>query len=52
MLAGWDAEHPGRVDNIGRSINNVTLSHLGDRRLFDFAALQANSDRIDVTELH
>jgi tRNA 2-thiocytidine biosynthesis protein TtcA len=51
MLAGWDAEHPGRVDNIGRSINNVTLSHLGDRRLFDFAALQADSNRIDVTEV-
>ena len=48
MLAGWDAEHPGRVDNIGRSINNVTLSHLGDRRLFDFGARQAKSDRIDV----
>jgi tRNA 2-thiocytidine biosynthesis protein TtcA len=50
-LAGWDATHPGRVDNIGRSINNVTLSHLGDRDLFDFASLQADNHRIDVTEI-
>ena len=51
MLAGWDATHPGRVDNIGRSVNNVTLSHLGDRQLFDFNALQADTSRIDVTEI-
>ena len=51
MLAGWDLSHPGRVDNIGRSVNNVTLSHLGDRRLFDFAGLQRNSNRIDAVHL-
>ena len=51
MLAGWDATHPGRVDNIGRSVNNVTLSHLGDRRLYDFGSLQAHTNRIDVTEV-
>jgi tRNA 2-thiocytidine biosynthesis protein TtcA len=52
MLAEWDASHPGRVDNIGRSVNNVTLSHLGDRRLYDFASLQADERRIDVTEIN
>jgi tRNA 2-thiocytidine biosynthesis protein TtcA len=51
MLAGWDRSHPGRVDNIGRSVNNVTLSHLGDRRLFDFAGLQRDSNRIDAVHL-
>ena len=52
MLAEWDASHPGRVDNIGRSVNNVTLSHLGDRRLYDFASLQADERLIDVTEIN
>jgi hypothetical protein len=39
------------VDNIGRSVNNVTLSHLGDRRLFDFAGLQRDSNRIDAVHV-
>ena len=51
MLAGWDKSHPGRVDNIGRSVNNVTLSHLGDRRLFDFGSLQRDINRIDAVHL-
>lgn len=51
MLLEWDATHPGRVDNIGRSVNNVTLSHLGDRNLFNFADLQADASRINVTEI-
>ncbi|MDP6187582.1 MAG: tRNA 2-thiocytidine(32) synthetase TtcA, partial [Pseudomonadales bacterium] len=51
MLSGWDRVHPGRVDNIGRSINNVTLSHLGDRKLFDFGGLKANSPRIDALQI-
>ena len=51
MLAGWDRNHPGRVDNIGRSVNNVTLSHLGDRRLFDFGSLQRDTNRIDAVHL-
>ena len=51
MLSEWDATHPGRVDNIGRSVNNVTLSHLGDRDLFNFADLQADASRINVTEI-
>ena len=51
MLAGWDRSHPGRVDNIGRSVNNVTLSHLGDRRLFDFGSLQRDTNRIDAVHL-
>ena len=51
MLSGWDRAHPGRVDNIGRSINNVTLSHLGDRKLFDFGGLKADSPRIDALQI-
>lgn len=51
MLTAWDRSHPGRVENIGRSINNVTLSHLGDRRLFDFAGLSTDEARITAVQL-
>ena len=39
MLREWDASHPGRVDNILRSLTSVTPSHLLDRELFDFDKL-------------
>ena len=52
MLTAWDRSHPGRVENIGRSINNVTLSHLGDRRLFDFAGLSTDEARITAVQLY
>lgn len=55
MLQGWDKSHPGRVENIARSIGSITPSHLGDRRLFDFMGLTATpreyQRRIDVLEL-
>ncbi len=40
MLRTWDRQFPGRVDNIARSMGNVTLSHLADRNLYPFATLQ------------
>lgn len=39
MLEGWEREHPGRLQNILRSLTRVTPSHLLDRDLFDFASL-------------
>jgi len=40
MLAEWQKEHPGRVDNIFAAIANVSPSQLADRKLFDFENLQ------------
>ncbi len=40
MLAQWDKEQPGRIENIFKAIQNVAPSHLADRRLFDFAGLR------------
>ncbi len=40
MLADWDRCQPGRVDNILKSLCNVTPSHLLDRELFDFEPLR------------
>ncbi|MPY66963.1 tRNA 2-thiocytidine(32) synthetase TtcA [Deinococcus sp. SDU3-2] len=39
MLAGWEREHPGRLQNVLRGLTRVTPSHLLDRDLFDFASL-------------
>jgi len=36
MLQQWDRSYPGRVDNILKSMCQVTPSHLLDRDLFDF----------------
>lgn len=56
MLQGWDKEAPGRVENIARSLQYVTPSHLGDLSLFDFNALVADnagssSPTIEVREV-
>ena len=42
MLAEWDKNHPGRVDNIFSALSTVVPSHLMDRDLFAFAALKAS----------
>ncbi len=55
MLAEWDRSHPGRVENIARSIGHITPSHLADQRLFDFKSLSASAapetlDLLNLTE--
>ena len=39
MLIDWDKKTPGRVEKIFKSIQNVSLSQLADRELFDFVNL-------------
>jgi tRNA 2-thiocytidine biosynthesis protein TtcA len=41
MLTEWGKRYPGRVENILRSLQSVSPSHLLDRNLFDFAAVRA-----------
>ena len=45
MLTEWERKHPGRIETIFRAISNVVPSNLADTTLFDFAALDAVSDR-------
>lgn len=48
MLQAWERETPGKVNNIFRSLQNVTTSHLADTELFDFANLaQTNIFSLD-----
>ena len=39
MLREWQRQHPGRIENIFRALQNVRPSQLADRTLFDFDAL-------------
>lgn len=48
MLAGWEREHPGRLNNILRALARVTPSHLLDRELYDFAGLSVTPPEGDT----
>jgi len=39
MLSDWEKKDPGRVENIFKSIQNISLSQMADSRLFNFADL-------------
>lgn len=39
MLAQWERETPGRIDQIARALGDVRPSQLSDPKLFDFMAL-------------
>ena len=40
MFEEWEKEQPGRIINIFKSMQRVTASHLLDRELYDFEAMQ------------
>jgi len=48
MLQGWDKEFPGRVENIARSIRNVSASHLGDHNLYDYLNLRVDKKLVPL----
>ena len=51
MLAQWDAEQPGRVDNIARALRHVTPTHLADRTLNDFMGLRRSVALMPVQDV-
>jgi len=52
MLQNWEIQHPGRLDVVFKSIQNVAPSQLADRELFDFTSLQtkATEDTVGSAE--
>jgi tRNA 2-thiocytidine biosynthesis protein TtcA len=43
MLRDWDTIQPGRIDNIFRSLQNISPSQLADTNLFPFQSLKINA---------
>jgi len=42
MLASWERQYPGRIDNIFGALQKVSPSQLADNNLFDFVNLHLN----------
>lgn len=43
MLKAWEQEHPGRIESIVASLNNIVPSHLLDNIFFDFENIETVS---------
>lgn len=50
MLQSWESEHPGRLETMLRSLQNVAPSHLLDSNLHDFKSLTQTIDPAQTTE--
>ena len=52
MLQSWDKAHPGRIETMFRSLQNVVPSHLADTNLFDFKGLSKGSNTPDIASIN
>lgn len=50
LLVEWHQRFPGRLDSIFAAVSNVLPSHLLDRRVHDFLALQAAGEEPSETD--
>lgn len=60
MLQDWDKRFPGRIETMFQAMQNITLSHMLDKNLFDFAAIRRGEtlaegdtafDKVDVPKI-
>ncbi|MBK5142223.1 tRNA 2-thiocytidine(32) synthetase TtcA [Budviciaceae bacterium BWR-B9] len=51
MLRDWDRRYPGRIETMFSAMQNVVPSHLCDRELFDFTAIQRGMEVINGGDL-
>ena len=47
MLRDWEKKEPGRIESIFNALGKAVPSHLMDRRLFDFASLEATGTPVE-----
>jgi len=47
MLRDWEKKEPGRIESIFNALGKAVPSHLMDRRLFDFASLEATGAPVE-----
>jgi len=50
MLHGWEKQNPGRLENIFRSLQNISPSQLADNKLFNFKDLELQRQPADTTK--
>jgi tRNA 2-thiocytidine biosynthesis protein TtcA len=46
MMAAWEVETPGRIDQIARALGRVEPSQLADPNLFDFLGMTTRKDAV------
>ena len=47
MLRDWEKKEPGRIESIFNALGRAVPSHLMDRKLFDFASLEATGTPVE-----
>jgi tRNA 2-thiocytidine biosynthesis protein TtcA len=47
MLRDWEKQEPGRIESIFNALGRAVPSHLMDRKLFDFASLEATGTPVE-----
>ena len=48
MLRDWEKKHPGRVENLFRSMHHIVPSHLMDGEAFDFQNLEISTELFGI----
>lgn len=50
MLRDWEKKHPGRVENLFRSMHHIVPSHLMDGEAFDFKNLEISTELSGIAD--
>lgn len=51
MLNAWEKQHPGRIETMFRSLQNIVPSHLMDANLYDFKQLDLDNANLEFGDV-